>query len=107
MLCRSQVTPFFMIVWLSGTVSEKRMKHDFLYPVLSANDLMSPEKRVISHYLSLFAFHGFTVTLNFASLWSSLMFFILAVSFKAVSSLESSLFSGKCLFSPPNYQGFL
>lgn len=58
--------------------------------ILAANELAS-ENGI--HYLSLFSFHDFTVILSFGSFWSSLMYFLLAVSFTTLSSLESSLFS--------------
>lgn len=86
MLCRNLVTQFSVIFSLPSTIA-KGMKHYFLQT--------SYWLLMILYHLKMgfITFHSFK---SFGSLWCSLMYFWGAMSSKALSSLESSLFGHVC-----------
>lgn len=72
----------FLICYRIRKRNETLVFADF---ILAINDFISPENGI--YCFSLFTFHDFTITVNTRSLWSPWMYFVLALSSKALSSL--------------------
>lgn len=95
-----------MILSLSGTISEKEIvKHYFLQSLYWLLMICHLKMGFITF---LFTFHSLTVILSFGSLWSSLMYFLLVISFTALTPLDPPHYQGHFLFfSKLSYEEFL
>lgn len=106
MCCRRWITQFSIIFSLSGTISEKGiMKHYFLQSLYQLLMICHLKMGFITF---LFTFHGPTVILSFGRIWSSLMYFLLAISFIALTLPYPPCYQGPFLFfSKLSYEEFL